>query len=466
MAQDSTEAQQEQQEIYQGEEAVSYEGCGAFMPKGANSDFAGTPVAEKVKQGTLVLDTGAHADFLAKYSDKEELNAGDIDQIYKDTIMAGVVDHHAIDSFLSDKGIRNEKCATAMVADFPETVLESIKEHNIKQVDTHADSDLDAICSAYLAKSLVDHKQLPVMAKELASMVNVRDYGRSEVDSAEDFAEGLNGILHGLRTIYSEKASKEIAEQGFNPAIIGKYENQRNEAMFKILNAVNKAKAEGKDINLDDRIDTANLNLDPALEAEVIQAKDLSKEAYQKFLEDFEQAEKGVMTIQDQEGNPTNANLVMTASTEPLVFINLAYQRCSPDTVVAVFGGAKGKGGAPKCDGYDIGIQPDMADKIDLKPVCLALNKAERKKRDKVYAKKVDERSTEEKALIEQWEGQDDREAFAGLWDRVAAREIDENDILRKDPTPIVANDSLIPASRTSQLDETEFKRVIREFIK
>jgi hypothetical protein len=117
---------------------------------------------------------------------------------------------------------------------------------------------------------------------------------------------------------------------------------------------------------------------------------------------------------------------------------------------VAVYAGKDRLAG----DMYDVGITPDQANAMDIKEICLALNKAEAEKRRKATGK--------QKEFLAELEGQKEREAFPGLFDMVEQEQVKEEDIIRIDPTPLVAGDSLIPASRHSLLTKKDFEKVMK----
>lgn len=416
--------------------------------------------AQKLKEHTLVTDTGANTEYLEKYQD-QELSPEVIDEIYRETIKQGVIDHHSVDAFLASRGQRSEKCATQMVLDYADTVKEAIVNNGIKKVETHYDSDLDAVASAYLTKSLIDQGELPEIAGSLAAITNETDYGRlnergAEFNDPEKFVKTLPGVFGSLKTRFNELASERIAKEGFSPAILAEAEAARNEAFFEVLNA-----AEAKGMDLTGDISELDSELSASTRENLDKGREIVKAEYEQFNQDFAQAAKGEITITDQAGKDMKAKAVVGESDQPLSFTNLSYLRTTPDTVVAVFAGAKRKSG----DNYDIGIQPDMARTMDLRGLCLALNKAEMKKRQEILAKPEEERNDKEKEMVKAWSEQDDREAFTGLKDMIAQGELAEDEVPMKDPTVLVAGGSLIAASRTSLLEAAEFKKVVSEYL-
>ncbi len=101
---------------------------------------------------------------------------------------------------------------------------------------------------------------------------------------------------------------------------------------------------------------------------------------------------------------------------------------------------------------YDVGIQPDAAYSLDIEGLCVALNKAEKEKRDAIYAKDEKDRTDKENRLIEGWEKETERIGVSG-----------SEQIITKDPTVLVAGGSLIAASRTSLLEPDDFSKALKE---
>lgn len=462
-------------------DAVSIGGCSANLPKGATVNLE-----QKLSQGIVVADTGAFAAFLEKYNGQNEFSQEDIDNIYKESILSGAIDHHSIDSFLSGRGAGTEKCATKMVVDYKEAVLQLIREKGIKGVETHFDSDMDAIASSYLIKSLIESGKLPAMAEDLAELTNKVDYGRLSAASPEFadpkiYANGLPGTIDSIKAAVDKECGGELGKNVFsNPAMKGpdgrlnaegvkllsetkaKYENKRNSLVFQLLNVINQQKISNPDFDIGKDIDKIEEKFSDEMRAYIESGRPMIMKNHEVFSEDFGKAERHKAVIKDKQGNDVDVNVVAAESKDPLLFTNLAYTQTSPDSVIAVYAGKERKGG----DMYDIGITPDQANAMDLRGLCLALNKAEKAKRSAMYTKPENERSPEEQELIKNWEGQGDRDIFSGVKEMIAKGEISEDDILKKDPTVLVANGSLIAASRTSLLTSEEFKKVLTDFFK
>ncbi|HLC69824.1 MAG TPA: hypothetical protein VJH75_02150 [Patescibacteria group bacterium] len=442
---------------------VTYEGCSPSLPKGG----AVVNLEQKLAAHTLVLDTGAHTKFLDQYKGRD-LTPVVVDEIYKATIKDGVIDHHSVDMFLAAQGIHVEKCATQMVADYPGEVLAMTEENQIINVETHFDGDIDSVCSSYLTKSLMENGRLPDIGPALAAFANKIDYGRSQeihpdFMKPEFFVNTLLGLFESIKLQCKKRAGQEIREKGFSPAILAKHEKMIGESMFELLNVANVMAVE---LNISGDVSALIEKVGTQTRELIDAGRPLIEESYRQFTEDFEQAQRMQAVVKDREGNDVEANLIISQSKDPLMFTNLSYARTSPNTIVAVFAGSDRKSG----DMYDIGITPDQAKVFDLRSVCLALNKAEREKRDAVYAKPASERTEGEQKMVEDWDAQRAegkfRDAFANLKEMIARGEVDVANVLDVDPTPLVAGDSLIPASRTSLLSFKEFDEVLKRFVK
>lgn len=440
---------------------VTYDGCSPSLPKGG----AVVNLEQKLAAHTLVLDTGAFASFLEKYKGKE-LTPSLIDSIYRNTISWGVIDHHSIDMFLASNGLHSERCATKMVADYPEEVLATIQGYGIHTIETHFDGDMDSVCSSFLSKSLMENDRLPDIGPALADLVNKIDYGRSQevhpdFMKPEFFVNTLLGFFEAIKSECKRLAGQEIKEKGFSPAILAKHEKMVGEAMFELLNVANK---NADKINISGDISFLLDNVSPQVKELLDAGRPLIAESYKQFDRDFESAQKMRASVTDRQGKGIEANLIIAESKDPLMFTNMSYARTSPDTIVAVYAGQDRKSG----DMYDIGITPDQAKVFDLRGLCLALNKAERTKRDAFCTKPVAERTADEQKMVEGWDVQRSegkfRDAFANLKDMIARGEVNVEDVLDVDPTPLVAGDSLIPASRTSLLTFEEFEKVLKQF--
>lgn len=447
-------------------ERVKYEGCNATIPKGAKGEV----VDAKLADHTMVCDTGRRDDVLEQFDSlsPEEIRER-IDDIYKATIAIGVVDHHAIDAFLLKKKIEPEKCATQMVADYPEAVLEAIQKHGFKKVDTHVDSDMDAITSSYLIKSLMDNGKLPTIGKEIAAVVNEVDFGKYPIANTEEFMKTLPGFFDKFEAyfyklqddelgaeVFSRKEFKQengrLNQAGINKLIEikTKFREQINAKIFDFYNALNELKIKYPKFNLEGDISKVLDHLPKDMQEILNNGTEILREKYEKFFKEFDEAEKFEGQIPNREGEPVAVKVIMAENESPLVFTNLSYKKAGEYAVIAVFAGGpeERKGG----DRYDIGVTPEMGQIIDFSELCMALNKAEMAKRQEIYDKPEDQRTELEKQTIAKIEASGDRDAFKG---------VDES-ITKKDPTVIVAGGSLIAASNNGLLSAEEFKQVVR----
>jgi len=459
-----------------GDQTVTYDGCSADLPKGGSVD-----PAKMLEAKTLVTDTGAFAKFLEKYKDQPELDETAVKTVYEESIRLGIVDHHSIDQFLASRGVKSEKCATKMVVDHETVVLETVKKNGIERVNTHADSDMDAICSSYLVRSLIEHGRLPAMAGELSEVANRVDFGRFDISDPKVFAESLPGTIDAIKGVLKERGGAELGAEVFSKPelkapngrlnaegvrkleeISAKYENLRNSLVFEFLNELNRIKLADPALKLDGNISAAVEHLPANIQELVTEGREKVIESHEKFQKEFETAAKFRIRVKDKQGQEREIDVIVGQSPEPLTFTNLAYTRTSPDTIIAVFGGKDRKAG----DNYDIGITPDAANAIDLRGLCLALNKAERSKRDAIAAKPAEQRTPEEQEKFAAWEKQkaagQTRKMFGDVDEVVARGEAKADDLIDIDPTVLVAADSLIAASRTSLLTREEFSEVIK----
>jgi len=383
-----------------------------------------------------------------------------VDEIYKKTIEVGIVDHHSIDTFMAARGIKAERCSTKMVADFPEAVLRTIKENAIDKVQTHFQSDLDAVVSAYFVKHLIENGQLPDGTETLAELVNKIDYGRSNelgpvYGSPESYPKTLLGTFLAIKSEMDRLRQEEFNAKGFNPALFDVYEAKGNAMIFELLN---KVLAQGIDVMGD--ISSVDSSLSQEIQVLLPGGRENVRKGFEKFNEEFGRASILEAKVNRPDGSEADVGLIIASSPEPLGFTNMAYTRVKPETIVAVFAGKERNSG----DNYDIGIMPDQAKVIDMRGLCLALNTEEQKKRSVIIAKT--ERTADEQALVDGWAGQKDREAFSGLNDMIGRGEVVADSIPVKDPTVLVAGGSLIAASRTSLLTEEDFRRVLLSFVK
>ncbi|MBD3281524.1 hypothetical protein GF391_02145 [Candidatus Uhrbacteria bacterium] len=434
----------------------------ATLPKGGDAKkMLENPDTKHI----LVCDTGQPIEppeSMRSPKTQEELN-----NVYRWTIQNGIVDHHSVDGSLIDIDPNLErKCATKMIADFPDEVLQLIEERGITQISAHFDSDFDSICSTYLAKSLLDNKKLPAFAKELSEQVNLVDYGKFDISDPEKFARSAAGIFSGLKNIILARQSAELgplfglpedtdelkSEKGKKiGACFAKHGNMLLETFIQFLNACNKLYCERKgELNLTD-IDVNELALEQDLRTLIQEGQEKEKKEYEKFDQEQKKAERSEVTVTTKEGKKIQVPVVIFEKPDanPLSIINKAYLIEDDNAIIAVFAGQDREHGG---DCYDIGIKPDTAGRFDLKFLEAPLNQAEAELRAPIMAELEEKRSNgiitdEEKAKLQKWKTP--RQGFEYLQ--------------QGDPSVCVAGGSLIAASTTSLLSAEQFRDVLEE---
>ena len=435
---------------------VTPEHCHAKVMKGSRAD--GLP------ENMLVLDTGQPE--LPPVEKREPQTPEEVDELYRETIRGGTIDHHSIDAaVLTMPAGAERRCATKMIADFPDEVVAMIKERKIESVSGHIDSDLDSIASTFLARSLVQSKSvadLPAITEQLAEIVNLTDYGKFREADPEKYATSLPGVFGALKdqimdmareqsgavwrdaTLSYDEKRKKTAE------ISDVYHEKLITAVFEILNACNRQKLSGEDVDLA-ALDLDKIPVPEELRKMMKKGKELTIETRRVFDREFEKAEKREVTVQDKLGRSITVPLVIFAETElsPLEVTNLAYQRLAPEAIIAVYAGQdRTRGG----DTYDIGIKPETAaDVFSLELLEQPFNAAEAEKREPILAeldaKVADGTITpEEKKRLDLWRTPRKGKEHLGIGD----------------PTVLVAGGSLIAASNTSLLNSEDFRRVLQ----
>ena len=430
------------------------------LPKGQVVD-----IVAKRQAGVVVTDTGNYA--VTADDAAGPLTPAAIEALYRATIRAGVIDHHVLDNYLVQHGQPTERCATQMIVDFEEEVKKMLQEHQITAVETHASPDLDALCSAFLIQSLLQTGRLPVIAAELSNLVNRVDYGKFPVTPTQ-FARSLAGQVEAIEAVYDRQARDELNREVFgNPAlkdpstgrlntlgvqrltdISNRYATYLNERVFELLNAVNQAKLAHPELDIAHDLSPVQAYLSAPLSA-------ILAEGETAIMAVGEQYEAALQTA--QWGNlPTSAgatvDVVFARSADPTLFTNLTYARF-PQALAAVYRGAVADGQKASGDHYDIGISPDLVARVNLGPLCVLLNRAEKKKREALWQKSVEQRTSAEQHLVETWDQQSPRLGMSG-----------PEQVLDKDPTVLVANGTLIADSRTSLLSAEDFTAVLQAF--
>jgi hypothetical protein len=417
--------------------------------------------AEHLPRTTLCLDTGTPIpppEHMRHPKTQEE-----IDDIYRETIRRGTIDHHSIDA-TTEIPAAKRRCTTTMIADFPEDVLSMMRERGTTHITSHHESDLDSIGATYLAKSLLEKGKLPSIAAELSGFVNLIDYGRFQENDPEKFLHSLQGAFSACKHVLTAKRDAETGKiwQNQNATRDEKiklsslvrqtFQNQLMARMLELLNA-----AEKQNLLRPGSVDFADfdaeiLDLPPELRVLLSEGSQGVKDDFRKFEEVFEKAEARDITVVDKQGKPRTVQLlIMDLSQQPelspLAVTSMAYDRVPPDAIVAVYAGPDRKKGG---DHYDIGMKPESTEIFDLKFLERPLNDAEAEKRkpliQDIAKKATDGRATpEEQATLAKWQAL--RPGFEHLG--------------HGDPTVSVAGNSLIAASTTSLLDFEGFKAAL-----
>ncbi len=452
---------EEKQEKYEYK-PVSSEGCTATIPKGGD---AKKMLEDPGTQNILVCDTGQPLFPPAEMRSPQ--NQEDLDDVYRWTIKNGIIDHHGIDAAIIalDNNLER-KCATKMIADFPDEVLRLIDLRGINQVTAHFDSDLDSIASTYLAKSLIEHHQLPAITKYLAEQVNLVDYGRFDIKDPEKYINTLPGIFGSIKSSILQRQSAELgkvfalpetteqekAEKGKKiGATFGKYGQMLIDASISFLNSCNElyCKKQG-DVDLAE-IDIDALNISDTLNEIIKEGQNNEKLEYLKFYEAREKAERSSVVVKNKEGQEIRVPVIIYTEPDlnPLSVTNKSYLVEDDNAIIAVYAGPNRKHGG---DAYDVGIKPDTAARFDLKFLEKPFNLAEATLRKPIIEEleKLQHQGTitgEEKKKLEKWKTL--RQGFEYLE--------------QGDPTVCVAGGSLIAASTTSLLKPENFRRVLAE---
>lgn len=399
------------------------------------------------KDGEMILDTG----------DFETIGTGDC---YVETIEAGVVDHHRLDNVFRARGqVLDPRCSAKIIATYAEDVSRMIEARGVHTTLAHADGDLDSIVSSYLAQSLIQRKELPVGATKLAEHVNRVDYGMYRETDIEKYLLSLSGIFSAIKSELANERDGELGKEVFgNPEmkapngrlndagvqklneIKTKFENLLSEKMFEVLNEIEKAAAVNPEFDPEKDMALVLSGLAPEVQEIIERGKSLTRKELEVFNQDFEQAERTTIKVKvPKTGESIEVPIIIALEpkTVPTAFTNISYQRITPDTIVAVYGGAGRKGG----DMYDIGIKQESAALIDMGELCVALNRAEKEKRDQLAS---------DDPIRITLDAQPDRIGMSG-----------PEQVLTKDPTVLVAGGTLIAATRSSLLSAEDFKRVV-----
>ena len=365
--------------------------------------------------GELILDTG---DFEVK----------NFENPYEETIAAGVIDHHRIDNLLKSCKDFKPKCSTQIVVDFKDQVLKMIEARRVSKTFSHSDADLDAIASSYLVQSLIQTKELPLNVKSLAAHVNKVDYGMYREADVNKYLQSLQGIFSAIKkTILTDRKEKKAIDEELSRVMFGIFNNTKDEFDYE------------KDMNLIEE------KLPNDIRVLIKRGKEIVKNEFEVFEEDFKKAQKSFAKIKPTK-DTTIIEAPMVISLESrlssLDFINLAYQKTDPNAIIVVYAGPERKEGYA----YNIGIKPEAIKSIDLGDICVALNRAEKQKRDQL---------SDNDEILRNIKSLPDRISMSG-----------PEQIITKDPAVIVGGGSLISSPKNSLLSKEEFYKAISIIVK
>lgn len=414
-------------------------------------------VVEPNKEGVLVVDTGA-----LPISTFDGLT--NPDEIYKKSIENGMVDHHTID-MLPVMGKQPKKCATQMVVDYFDDILKYCREHNVKEIQIHQDADMDAITAAYFLREGLQNGKLPKCAEQMAEIVNKVDYAqyRRPVDEYVTSFPGCIEAIYGASS--GEKAADIKSRQAW-----GEFAGLDNKVLEEVL-PVYDALAERMEKDSSFDLDKMDIR---AFIGESSQIDDKVKDYMGKGLEQTAQAQKqfeqdiaNAKVVKFNFTNPETdrveeGQMVIVSSKDPLTTTNLGYAHYGKNTIMAVYGGVDRVSG----DMYDIGIAPEAASTLGgvMKDICITMNRNEASKRQQVEAicegleqlpirtPKEEQRLLGFRKSLDELASMGTRQAFSGA---------EELGLIDKDPSPLVAGNTLVPASRHSLITKDTFDKAL-----
>ena len=405
----------------------------------------------------------------------------DIDEIYKKTIEDGIIDHHTIDQLRIMANLP-KKCTTQMVVDYIDDVADFCARHNVREIIIHRDSDLDAVCAAWLIREKMAVGKLPDIASEIAEIVNLVDYADFRLPPEKyitSFPGCISAVMSAIKTAKREELYQNadnidpdepdgLSESGRRKA--KHLDSIANAEVFKILDILTKEKENNPEFNLE----TTDI-LEFILSSDDI--SDYTKEMMQTGLEQiYDSKQQFEKDVADAEVMPFNfinpvtnlqetGTLVIASASNPITILNIGYAYYGKNTIIAVYGGLHRDGG----DMYDIGITPDDAYKLSevMQDICVIINKTEEEKRLQIERicsslENQAERTPEEEKRLEDlrrslWDLDDTEacQAFVGA---------DQFDLIDKDPSMLIAENSLISASRHSLITEKCFTDTLKQW--
>ncbi len=413
------------------------------------------------QEGVLVVDTGAlPIDTFAGMTNQDE--------IIKKSVSLGHVDHHTID-MLPAMTKQPKKCATQMVVDYFDDILKYCKEHNVTEIQIHKDSDMDAITAAYLLKKGLQEERLPKCAKQMAEIVNKVDYAEYNLP-LDKYITSFPGCITAIYGASSaEKAADIKARQAWSE--FAQLDNNILPEVFKVYDIL--AERMEKNISFDlNKLDIKafienNPKTDETIKKHLAEGLDQTKQAQLQFEKDIETAKIVKFNFHNPETQRTEeGQMVIVESKAPLTTTNLGYARFGKNTVMAVFAGEPRKNG----DFFDIGIAPESAAILSdtMKEIAFEMNKAEAGERLKAQKELQDlaqlpEMTPEQKNLFAKHQ-----KMFAELNALKAEGKARPGQpggnlpgIDDLDPTPVVARNTLVPASHHTLMTAEKFKKVM-----
>lgn len=416
------------------------------------------------KEGVLVVDTGA-----LPISAFEGMT--NQDEIVKKSISLGHVDHHTID-MLPAMAKQPKKCATRMVVDYFDDILKYCREHNVKEIQIHKDSDMDAITAAYLLQKGLQNGKLPKCAEQMATIVNKVDYAEYNlpIDKYISSFPGCITAIYGASG--AEKAADIKSRQAWGE--FAQLDNNILPEVFKVYDIL--AERMEKNIPFDlNKLDIKafienNPKTDETIKKHLAEGLDQTKQAQLQFEKDIETAKIVKFNFHNPETQRTEeGQIVIVESKAPLTTTNLGYARFGKNTVMAVFAGEPRKNG----DFFDIGIAPESADIMGgvMKDIAFEINKSEAAERLKAQKElqtleQLPTLNDEQKSLLEKHQ-----KMFAELKalkdegkERPGHPGGDLPGIDNIDPTPVVARNTLVPASHHTLMTAEKFKKVMTNY--
>ena len=410
-----------------------------------------------IRDGQMIADTGnAPSDIFNGLTDSDE--------IFKKSVSYGYVDHHVIDKLPIMNG-REPKCSTQMAVDYHEEVLKYIKEHNVKEVYIHYGTDVDALCAGWLIKYLGENNKLPLIAQEMAPIVNKVDYAKYR-KTPDKFAYSFPGVIRTTKdSIRQAKSNKlkqipEYVNEKGQLNLLGRIraDDEANAEMFTVLNAVEQEKQNNpsfslEDINFHDFIKN-NKAISPFIKTHAQKGVEFSLRDKQRFEEMLEKAETYEFKYQNPQTKQieTGRIMVMEATISPLKTTNIAYNYYT-DRIIAAHSPKKGSFDA----GYVVGVAAESLDKMRpvMRQICIKLNHIEEEKRAQLYNKP--DKSAEDEEIIAKIEKAQSEKAFF---------DSDKFGLIDKLPALLVGGETLIvPSDNFTMIKNTDdFKVVMKDF--